>query len=436
MNLFDRFLVNRKIFGLSFLLFGGPIIYFFRDGLAIAPASSAFTGACNVLCIFIMTPLSQFQRLFKPNKLLYYLCFFYLSIAVIYLFVYVANDAFTNTPLELINYLLLLCLFVFLLTVSETSFEEKFLKTTFYISCLGSILLVLYSIKNGYTFGARASIQFAKGSKEMAAAGNPHIYSRTAFALFFSAMMLIRNGGIWRILGIGGVLLGFVVLAMTQTFAAFLALFLAGIVYILARYSIKKVLFRIFDFFFGVRGLSILIGMIGFIYYLINFTSLSRYYDRMAMIFERRIGGIINLLFKNPELLKKAAKFSKIPIIDSSANTRVENITKMFENFGKSLETNPLPVIFGYGYQQFYVDSPVFEAWNDMGIFSFLLYLSIVIITTATAFRTIKYNYTPTRQFTAYFMLLLVVHSFTFGMPYGTYLWFYFAFAARFLRVR
>ena len=435
LNLFDRFLANRKIIGLSFVLFGGPIIYFMRDGLGLAPGSSAFTAVFTVLPILLITPLSNFDRLFAPNKNMYYLCFFYLGIAVLYLFAYVGHPEYTNVVYEMVNFTLIFLLFLFLLTISEASFEEKFLKATLIIAGLGSFLLVLYSVKNGYSFGSRASISFATGTrKEDAAAGNPHIYARAAYALFFCGLMLMKSKGLWRLLGMGGAVLGFVVIAMTQTFAAILSLLIAGIIYLLAKYSVKRVLLSIFNFFFGLKGLisMLTIGAVGF--YLVNYTSLSRFYNLLTNVILKRTTGMINLLLKNPDLLKKAAALSKTPVVDASASTRVETISKMFKNFSISLDNNPLPVFFGYGYQTDWVDSPVMQAWLDMGIIPFLLYLSIVVITLRLAFKTIKYNASPARQFVAYFIILISVHSFTFGMPYGTYLWFYFALSARFLK--
>ena len=126
----NRFNKYRQSIGLSFFFGGLPLVYFLRDGLKLAPGSTAFTAGLAILSLLLAFPQNP-KRLYHANTIGYLLCGLYGLIALTYLAIYSPNRGwFTNTPIEVGNQLVfLLAMFIFA-SISINTLKPHFLHFT------------------------------------------------------------------------------------------------------------------------------------------------------------------------------------------------------------------------------------------------------------------------------------------------------------------
>ena len=418
----------RQSIGLSFFFFGAPVVYFLRDGLKLAPNSSAFTAAFTILSLFVAFPLN-IKKVYQTNTLGYLLCISYSILAITYLAIYAPNRGwFTNTPVEAVyQTLILVSMFIFAGT-SINSLKDDFLFFTLVFCVIGGLSLLYYLARNPmYVIGMRAAISF-DGDDAMSSMGNPHIYAKSAFAGIVAGMLMLKTETrfLWRIGIMGSVFLLTIVVALCQAMAVVLITGIFFFLYFLASINATSI-YKTLKWVFGWQGLLLFFGICYGIYYIWEYTRLDEYIINVSDLIYDRIERIVTTLLE-PET-SKSVKLAG----DDSASTRVENITAMFKTFNGNIEDgNWINVIFGNGYHHKYVDSPVFQTLNDLGIIGFTIFVTLHIVLMVWV---VKEIFRPTcnfTQFIAFVFLVTLVQNITFGMPYDYQRWTAMIFVARF----
>ena len=425
LNKFNKY---RHSIGLSFFFGGLPLVYFFRDGLKLAPQSTAFTAAVAILSLLIAFPQNP-KKLFQTNTFAYILCGLYAFMALTYVIFYAPNRGwFTNTPLEIGNQLVFIMgMFIFAGT-SINALKDNFLQFTLVFCVLGGLSLLYYIAKNpAYVFGMRAAISFSD-DKGMGSMGNPHIYAKSAYIGLVAGVILLKNEirAFWRLVIYGSILILLMVIAMCQAMAIVLVTVIFLFVYIISNLK-SHTIYKGLKWLFGWQGILLFIGIIFGIYYLFNNTNINVYIEAAFNLIYDRVERMATSFFDSDTA--KKVKFAG----DDSASTRVTNITAVFKYFMKNLKSgNIFEVIFGNGYQHYYVDSPFIEMLNDLGIIGFILFTSLHVVIFGWVFKEII---NPTCDFTlmvAYVFLITLIQNFTMGMPYDYGRWCSLAFIARF----
>lgn len=424
----NKLLKYRQSLGLSFFFFGAPIIYFLRDGLKLAPNSTAFTAALTIGSLLIAFPFT-IKRVYQTNTLGYLLCIAYSIIALFYLAVYAPNRGwFTNTTVELVYQgVILLSMFIFAGT-SINSLKENFLFFSLIICLIGGLSLLYYIFRNPmYVIGMRASISFG-GDDEMSAMGNPHIYAKSAYSGVVAGIILLSNEKrmLWRLFYIGSVLLMLLVVALCQAMAIILVTGVFFFLYYLSSINAHNI-YKVLKWMFGWQGLVLFLMACGGVYYLWNYTRFDEYFINVSSIITDRIERIVTSLTDT-----KTASSVKLAG-DDSASTRVTNITDLFKSIDERLEDGDwLTVIFGNGYHHKYIDSPIFQTLNDLGIMGFFVFTTLHIV---LLYWVAKEVFNPSNSFTlfvAYVFLVTAIQNFTMGMPYDYQRWTAMIFVARF----
>ena len=431
--LLNQFNKYRQSIGLSFFFFFGglPIIYFLRDGLKLAPNSTAFTAALALISLFMAFPLNP-KKLYQANTLAYGMCLAYASMALIYLGIYTPNRGwFTNTPIEVANQVIvLLAMFIFA-GVSINSLQKYFLKFTLVICVLGAFSLLYYIARNPlYIVGIRAAISFGDDDGGMASMGSPHIYAKSAYIGLVAGFIVLKSETrlLWRLGIIGCILILLLVIGLCQAMAMVLITGVFLFLYFISNIKANTI-YKTLKWIFGWQG----IVAFGIIFYLFSryfyTTEFNDYVIHTYDLIYDRLEKIVMSFFGNSST--KVTTFTSIG--DDSASTRVNNITYVFDVLNENWKSgNVIKVLFGNGYQQFYVDSPFIEMLHDLGVVGFVIFSVFHIVVLRWIWKEI---FNPTCDFTlmvAYFFLATFIQNFTMGMPYDYGRWCAMAFIARF----
>ncbi len=426
---FNKFNKHRQSIGLSFFFAGLPIVFFFRDGLKLAQGSTAFSAGAAILSLLLAFPLNL-KKLYQANTTAYLMCMLYAIMALSYLAVYAPNRGwFTNTPIEIGNQLVfLLAMFIFA-GISINTLKSGFLYFTLFFCVVGGLSLIYYTLRNpAYMLGMRAAISF--GDEEgMSRMGNPHIYAKSAYIGLVSGVILLRNESrlIWRLGLMGAVGILLLVIGLCQSMAIVLITGVFFFLYFIASIKAQNV-YKSLKWLIGWQGFLVLLILIYVFFTMWYNSNLKDYVLFVTDIITDRLGKIITSFFTDSDNLAKVKS-----TVDDSASTRVVNIGKVFSNLSRNIDKgNWIPVIFGHGYQEYYVDSPFVEMFHDMGIIGFAIFTTLHVVILRWIWKEV---FNPTCDFTlmlAYVFLVTLIQNFTFGMPYDYGRWAAMAFVGRF----
>jgi hypothetical protein len=92
-----------------------------------------------------------------------------------------------------------------------------------------------------------------------------------------------------------------------------------------------------------------------------------------------------------------------------------------------------MALIFGNGYQDLYVDVPVVEAFNSLGLLGFILILTLLYQLSKFSILQIKNPESPTTEFIGYAFFYFLILSFTNGLIIDYNRWSFFVLVCRFL---
>lgn len=427
-DLYHRFSTYITNLAIALFFFGAPVIYFFRDGLGLATNSMVFTVVFMVLPMFLILPFRNFRILHIPNRLTLGLSLLYLGYSIFCLYYYPVWGMTSKVKIyETAVISITIYMFILLSLVSINELEKHFLKICILISLLGGFGLLYHVYSNpSYVLGMRASIGVSVNGEE--SSGNPHIYSKGAFfGLVASLVMLKYNPGVIKTIYLYfSALIFFVIIVLTQAMSTVLATGVFGVFFFLFNLkNIKNGLIR-----FLKKPIAWLLIIIFSIQVGISYKKYEKFIAIGYSYIEFRVNKIL-LSINPPDELS----FKKNVIIrDDSADMRLHLLEVVQEKMMDNLdEGNYMALIFGNGYQDLYVDVPVIEAFNSLGLLGFLLILTLLFQMTRFSFREMRNPQTATTEFIAYAFLYFLILCFTNGLIIDYNRWGFFVLVCRFL---
>lgn len=419
LNIFANFNHLRYSVGIAMMFNGFPLIFFIRDTLRIGPASSVFTAIFFVLALVLMLPAHLFQRLYKPNTILFNLGIGFLLITLYYFF-------FLNyqgkAVADIGNYVFIIGFLVLLLHVPN-DVSDTLVLVLFLFSLFCNITLV-YSLLTdpNWSPGMRAAVSFSNEGAQPG--GNPHITARNGIICLISGLVLMSrsNGIIAKAFLFFSVLfsLGVVVLSLAKS--SYLGIGLMTGAYLLFHFKVSS-LFKATLNIFKFRNLGLVALILIGIRYFLNrygdiFNLLLGYYD----VFEDRIMDVIFTSF--------GVKLTETADVDYSAMGRVGG----FETFVDTVFS--WDAFMGRGYKSDYLDVPILESFVAYGMIGFLFFATFNLFLLIFAIREIKRNTSAISTMLAYFFISLCILLITGGRPTDIAFWFPYMVMIRFLGIR
>jgi hypothetical protein len=427
--LIRKFLDYRDVFAVAMLFCGLPIVYFFRDGLKLAPNSAAFTVAGALGPLIMTIPFKNLRKLYVPNPLAYFLTMWFVIITFLYLLFRDKYSAISGTY-ELLSYTFIFFIFYAFVMMSADSLNNNFLPIALTICAIGSLLL-LYSVYKDpfYVIGQRAAIKFRE--EEEGNTGNPHIFSKVAFfGLILSTMMLkyqkqYKTGMIFTL---GTMLLFIVVLFLTQTMITFITSAIFLWLFFIFNFSFKSLFKSVKSLLtkwyvlivlgFGVYKVVVLINE--------NEDALAPVTSFVSYRFEKLVGTLTGALSDD--------EASKVKDVDVSASMRVNLIAAVFEDLEENVVEGKLRYVFwGNGYKNLYVDVPIFEVLDSFGIIMFIFYMVIYFYLTKICILEMRNPSSIAAEFIAYGYIYFLILNLTGGYVMDYTRWGYYAVVARFI---
>lgn len=419
-DLFSGFQYKRIALGIAIFFMGHPLIFFFRDGLKLAPQSSIFTAACLALGLLLMIPSTLFQRYFSLNSKIAVPLGAWMGVCLFYLFLFnpSAADPSYSRMRELINYGMAGA-FAFLLISAPDKVKEHAMPVFVLVTFLGNLGLFYSLITNPhYVLGARASIYFDDDY-----GGNPHIFARNGFAGVICCLILLfsSNNILYKLLSIVNLFASLATVLLTQSRGTLMALVLAMgafVVFGLTKSNVKAIKTALkrpstLLFFFGP---FVAVG-----YYL---STKPQLLGLMGAYFEQ-------FLAKLMDALVTAGQGSDTDeIVDYSAYNRVVS----FSLFQKMLFENPIGLITGSGYKYMYMDFPILEAAFNYGFVGFYFFARLIYEIVRESILAIRKMTSPLGTYLAYLFIPIFVSVFSAGQPTDTTFLFPFLMFARFMQ--
>lgn len=427
---------HRKAWALSFFFFGTPLIYFLRDGLSLAPNSKVFTALFTFGGLFLAFPLRKMTYVYAYNRRLLWCIIAYWILALFYLAIYTPNRGwFTNTTSELVYFLVILIAGFVFATISFNELLDHFLPASFWICLLGSLGMLLIVAKNpSFVLGMRASITFNEDAG--VSWGNPHIYGRSAYAGLVATLLLLQRPHVLttKLLYYGSFLTNLAVIGLTQSVQTFLALGLFGLFYGFFQTTPTSV-YRLLKWIFSWRGFLVLITILSIAYYIVFKTELINTFNHLFSVIWGRLDKILSLVSAQADGPAALLKTVGPTQVDASAMGRVDNIEQVWEGILENITNGEWWwILLGNGYQKLYVDCPLIQTFNDLGVVGFTAYFLLHVGILSLSIREFRRQTHPGLVFICYFVLHTFVQDLVFGMPYDFLRWSLFLFMARLLK--
>ena len=419
LNIAKNYNYLRYSAGIAMMFNGFPLIFFIRDTLRIGPASSVFTAVFFGLALLLMIPAHIFQRLYKPNTILFNLGVGFLFITFYYfLFINYNGKAIADIG----NYVFLFGFLVLLLHVPNDVGET--LVTVLFVFSLFSNATLVYSLLTdpNWTPGMRAAVNFSNDTAQPG--GNPHITARNAVICLVTAFILLgRTRGVLTKLFLSfSVMFSLAVVVLSLAKSSYLGIGLMLSAYLIFHFKVSS-LFTAIGSIFKARNLVFLaLIFIGISYFLSKYASLFNLLLGYWDMFEDRIMDVI--------FTSLGVKLSENANIDYSAMGRVSG-------FGEFVNTIfSWDVFFGRGYKNDYLDVPILESFVNHGVFGFLFFATFNFFVFLFAIREIRRYTNPISTFLAYFFISLTILLITGGRPTDIAFWFPYLVMIRFLGIR
>jgi hypothetical protein len=415
-----RFLINaftkyRDGFALGMFLAGVPIVYFLRDGLALAPSSSLFSMVLIFLPLVFSLVLKDYSFFYKPNGVTYKMLFVLLLYMIAYLYLKERYFMTYNIRTELLYYVLIGLLAINVVFMPTRTIGNSFIYIIFILSFLSCLSLIYYVSKNPlYVVGQRASFGIGEDF-----GGNPHINSKGAFLAIVASVLALKyykTVKLGLIIPVVLIILSVIVLFLTQTMLAYLATFLFGCFFLFYNLSFSN-LSSTFRLFFTKWYILVLMALgIGALVY--QYNKNQELLEPAINYFEVRISNLAESLFESKEEKNITVEATG----DDSANTRIMHFSKVFERFEDAIDKGQYHyVLFGQGYKFMYIDIPHLEMLDSFGLVGFLLYSVFFIRVFLMCVREMRNPDSIGTEFLAYIFLYFLIANFTSGQMLDFY---------------
>jgi hypothetical protein len=420
--LHENKLFNWKVsLGIILIWIAPPFIYFLKELFGIGQ-TSLFTGVVYSTSLILLLNHIPLKYFYRGNEVLAFtgLSFFFLGF--FYFLFY--NSQRSSLVVDAINFTILIGFIYCIFRVDND--VQYYLPIIILIVTLINNFALIYSISTNpnYVLGARATVQYNKGTGEDFS-GNPIVFGRNAVAGLLISFLIIQKKAQYfignksvlvNLIAHINLLVSFIVLILTQTRGNFISVGLCIVFYLV---------FGNYNFIKGFKSRKITV-----IYYLIVLVIL-QYFNKAYKIletFNRYSDQAYEFLLRalNTGLGINNAGTTQ----DASALNRVQNI-----NFIKKIIARDwFDFVFGKGYKFWYVDIPALEAFVNFGILGvvlfcvfnlFILYYIILGIKTKNLFQ----------NFISLFYINLFVAVFTGGRPLDFSYWVFYIILIRFLLI-
>ncbi|GAB3947952.1 hypothetical protein GCM10028805_21160 [Spirosoma harenae] len=425
-RLFHTLNFMRMALGICIVIDGYPLIFFFRETMRLAPASTTFTALALAFGLVLMVPFTALHKLYRPNITMFWMGIGFLVLTIFYMFVYNGVPGFDETGKDMIYFTYVL-IFLFLLINIPNDFIPMFIPVVVVFTLLSNLGLIYALITDPtWSLGQRATITLNNGD---AGSGNPHAFSRNAYiGIIGCAIWLVRpNTNIFfRLLSIFAGALNLAVLVLTSTRSAILAFFIALGFFLYFNVRPAQIRTAARSLITPVPLMVIGLGIAGIIVffqrYSYTYVILSEY---VIGLFNRNLETVYAMLG-----LKSSGAAYKAVLDDSTANRSVSADT-----LRNILVGHIHMLVFGYGYKFLYLDIPILESIINQGILGLVLFGGLNLKIFKHALRIMRENPNPLSTFLAYFYILILVQLFTNGRPNEISFWFPLAMMIRFMGV-
>lgn len=412
-----------QAFAIVMLLFGSPIIHFFRDFAGVLPKSPLIMPIFSVLFFgMIFITFDSFKKLYKPNYNISVMAWLFLGYSI---FLATVSEHVRKPAIEFLNYSFL-AIYFFLLCGVHKRVAKEMIPIIILVTFLDNLALLYAFIKNPFTqLGQRAIISDAGWGE---GAGNPSLYSFMAFTGIIASLIYYNKAKvIFKILSIGTVLTSIAVILMTMIRATMITIVLCAIFYLFfnAKHFFKKSnIGRWYNY--GISKSNFVLFSIGLIsVVIILFVTNPKILNSLLTYVEnssRTLTHVIDTVFASSE--------SKPQHVDPSAANRLTT----FNYSIKLLAEDPVKMIYGFGYRFLYVDIPLLQVFLEEGIIGFILILMFHYFIAKNIFIAAQIANNQWIMLLVYYYILLLLTSLTRGEPYDPYFWNYFLTIARFLK--
>ncbi len=408
--------------GIVMLLFGSPIIHFFRDFMGVLPKSALIMPIFSILFFgMIFIGFDSFKRVYKPNYNISTMAWCFLGYGVFLSFI----SEYTRKPaIEAFNYSFLAIYFALLCGVHAR--VAKVIVPIVILVVLGDNLALLIAfIKNPFTqLGQRAIISDAGWGE---GAGNPSLYSFMAFTGFIASIIYFNKATIfWKLICIGTALTSIAVILMTLIRATMFTMVICAVFYMFFNYKSflrKKNIGAWYNYGFSKNNFillstTLLVFIIGLS--LVNpkvVTSLLVYVENSS----RTLTHVIDTI------LQKSANQGAV---DASAANRLSTFNYSID----MLLDSPSHMLYGFGYRFLYVDIPLMQVFLEEGLIGLTILLMFHYFVLKNVFLAVQVSNNPWILLLVYYYILLLMNSISRGEPYDPYFWNYFLTIARFLK--
>ncbi|MBP6054134.1 MAG: hypothetical protein KA527_00705 [Cytophagaceae bacterium] len=420
--LYENKLFNWKVsLGIILIWIAPPFIYFLKELLGIGQ-TSLFTGVVYSTALILLINHIPLKIFYRGNEMLAFtgLSFFFLGF---FYFIFY-NSQKSSIIVDAINFAILIGFIYCIFRVDND--VQYYIPVIILIVTLINNFALIYSISTNpnYVLGARATVQYNKGTGEEFS-GNPIVFGRNAVAGLIVSFLIIHKKALEfignksiriNLIAHINILVSFVVLILTQSRGNFISVGLCIIFYLVfGNYSVLK----------GFQSSKITI-----LYYLIVLGIL-QYFNRAFKIietFNRYSDQAYEFLLRalNTGLGINNSGTTQ----DASALNRVQNI----DMIKKIISRDWFDFIFGKGYKFWYVDIPALEAFVNFGILGVLLFCIFNLFILYYIILGVKSN-NLFQNFISLFYINLFVAVFTGGRPLDFSYWVFYIILIRFLLI-
>ena len=420
--LHENKLFNWKVsLGLILIWIAPPFIYFLKELLGIGQ-TSLFTGVVYSTGLILMINHIPLKYFYRGNETLAFtgLSFFFLGF---FYFIFY-NSQRSSIVVDAINFAILIGFIYCIFRVDNDI--QYYLPVIILVVTLINNIALIYSISTNpnYVLGARATVQYNKGTGEDFS-GNPIVFGRNAVAGLLISFLIIQKKALYfignksamlNLIAHINLLISFVVLILTQTRGNFISVGLCVVFYLI---------FGNYNFIKGFRSRKITM-----LYYIV-LIGILQYFNKAFKIietFNRYSDQAYEFLLRalNTGLGINSAGTTQ----DASALNRVQNI-----NFIKKIIARDwFDFVLGKGYKFWYVDIPALEAFVNFGVLGVLLFCFFNLFILYYIILGIKTN-NLFQNFISLFYINLFVSVFTGGRPLDFSYWVFYIILIRFLLI-